>query len=317
MKRLFKNIVLFLCLCAVIFSACFAAVQCIPPQFTNSCYAGMLDKYERLTSIDEPKLVLLGGSNLGFGMNSQVLEEAMQMPVVNMGFFASVKSDFYLNLTKPHIKEGDIVIICYEYALYSEKNSTPYELLYTIENYPEFWHAVPWYDYPYLAAEYFDQYASEKIPRMAIRKFNKPASSIADAYCRAAFNAWGDNAYPRPNDNIYLQFCPNDIFTKENIDPSIMKRLDCFYDDALAQGAKVFISFPPIAKNHVGNDASQIAAYKAALDEQTRIPIISEITEYLYEDILFYDSHYHLNDKGARLRTEQLISDLQAALGAQ
>ena len=315
MNRLFKNIVLFLCLCAVIFSACFAAVQCIPPQFTNSCYAGMLDKYERLTSIDEPKLVLLGGSNLGFGMNSQVLEEAMQMPVVNMGFFASVKSDFYLNLTKPHIKEGDIVIICYEYALYSEKNSTPYELLYTIENYPEFWHAVPWYDYPYLAAEYFDQYASEKILRMVLKE-DRPEAVLQKDYCRAAFNAWGDNAFPRPERTGSIS-ASIESFDASKINPVIMKNLDRYYQHALSQGAKVFISFPPLAKNAVVYDEESIIAYYAALDEQTNIPIISEITDYLYEDIVFYDTYYHLNDNGVPLRTNQLISDLQTALGAQ
>ena len=40
---------------------------------------------------------------------------------------------------------------------------------------------------------------------------------------------------------------------------------------------------------------------------------ISEVEDYMFLGRYFYDSDYHLNDLGASLRTERLISDLQAA----
>lgn len=57
----------------------------LSPQYLGNYQASLIDKVERLESIQEPKIVLIGDSNLAFGIDSERIEEAFGMPVVNMG----------------------------------------------------------------------------------------------------------------------------------------------------------------------------------------------------------------------------------------
>lgn len=312
MRMFLKKIFLFLLAWSFVFLSAFAIVQCLPPQFTTSDHAALLDKYERLCSVQEPKIILLGGSSLTFGMDSETLEKNMQMPVVNFGLHASIKPAFYLNLSDDNINAGDVVVLCFEYVGYSDYHSIPFDYLYTLENYPAFWRAVPVHEYKFLAADYFDQYAVKKIKRM-LRNEDRPETITNFVYRRDAFNAWGDVVYYRP-DLRDTKFKKEYTFKTSSIGPRVIKHFNRYYASAKKQGAQVFISFPPIAKNAIEYDLNAIQEFQTTLDEKLDIPIISKITDYIYEDKYFFDTYYHLNEQGVSLRTEQLQKDLIKAL---
>ena len=65
----------------LLFVFCFGVVM---PQYTGNYQASMVDKAARLRSVEGPKIVLIGNSNMAFGMDSQMLDEAFSIPVVNM-----------------------------------------------------------------------------------------------------------------------------------------------------------------------------------------------------------------------------------------
>ncbi len=81
------------------------------PQYLNNYMAALIDKNERLCSIDEPKIVLVGNSNLAFGINSAMIEEAFSMPVVNMGMHGGIGNPFNEQAAVQNVHEGDIVIL--------------------------------------------------------------------------------------------------------------------------------------------------------------------------------------------------------------
>lgn len=60
-----------------------------------------------------PKIVLIGNSNLAFGINSEEIEQEIGMPVVNMGLHASLGNAFLENMAKLNVCEGDIYVICH------------------------------------------------------------------------------------------------------------------------------------------------------------------------------------------------------------
>ena len=64
-------------------------------------------------SIDEPKIVLLGHSSLAFGIDSERIEEAFGMPVVNMGLHGGNGNAFHEEMAKYNVEQGDIYIICH------------------------------------------------------------------------------------------------------------------------------------------------------------------------------------------------------------
>ena len=93
----------------------------IPAQYTNTFVGELDDKFERLTSIDEPKLVVVGGSSVAFGLESEILEKYVGMPVVNFGLYAALGTKVMLDLSKAGINEGDVVVLAPELDALREK----------------------------------------------------------------------------------------------------------------------------------------------------------------------------------------------------
>ena len=65
----------------------------LSPQYLGNYQASLIDKVQRLESIHEPKIVLIGDSNLAFGIDSEKIEEAFDMPVVNMGLHGGLGNE--------------------------------------------------------------------------------------------------------------------------------------------------------------------------------------------------------------------------------
>ena len=86
--------------------------------FQESRLATLSNQVQRLSKLQSPKLVLVGGSNLPYGMNSEMLSEATGMPVMNMGAQATLPLEFMLELIKPQLHSGDVVIFAFEYGMY-------------------------------------------------------------------------------------------------------------------------------------------------------------------------------------------------------
>ena len=73
----------------------------------------LLDKSARLKSIDGSKIVLIGDSNVSFGFQSELIEQAYGIPVVNMGLHGGLGNAFHEEMAKINVHEGDIYVICH------------------------------------------------------------------------------------------------------------------------------------------------------------------------------------------------------------
>lgn len=90
-----------------------------PPRFgETSGYAALIDKHARLAEITSPKIVLVGGSNVALGIDSEVIENVMDRPVVNMGFGYILGLRYMLEEIKGNLASGDIVVIMPEYDFF-------------------------------------------------------------------------------------------------------------------------------------------------------------------------------------------------------
>lgn len=90
-----------------------AYVNHILPQYAQGYNASLLDKVDRLESIEGPKIVLVGNSNLPFGINSRMIEESMKMPVVDMGLHGGLGNAFQEEMAKYNVVPGDIYVLCH------------------------------------------------------------------------------------------------------------------------------------------------------------------------------------------------------------
>ena len=93
-------------LLVVLFLFCFEIVM---PQYLYGFNASIIDKVQRAESIKEPKILLIGNSNLVFGIDSEMIEEEIGMPVVNMGVHAGLGNAFLDNMSRYFVNEGEDV----------------------------------------------------------------------------------------------------------------------------------------------------------------------------------------------------------------
>ena len=87
-----------------------------PGDVFHSGYQSLVqDQYRILKNTNDPKIVVVGGSSLAFGLNQQMIEEATGYEVVNLGLHAGLGLWFPTEMAKTNINEGDIVLVGYEY----------------------------------------------------------------------------------------------------------------------------------------------------------------------------------------------------------
>ena len=65
-----------------------------------------------------PRVILIGGSNLAFGIDSQLLAQKLGAPVVNYGLEGGLGLTILLNSLQDNMRPGDIVVISPEYELF-------------------------------------------------------------------------------------------------------------------------------------------------------------------------------------------------------
>lgn len=309
---------IFAVLCAVLILLPFpvlayTALIATPPQYDETFLGELGEKHERLKSIEGEKAVLIGGSSLAFGVDSALLEEYIGMPVVNYGLYAAIGTKAMLDLSEKYIGDGDIVVIC------PEVEEQTYSLYYNGESMLQAADG----NIPLLLDAGFDNYGKlaatlpsfSKSKRAFYKSGSKPGAS--GIYSKDSFDEYGDvyverkyNEMPRNYDSAM----PMRIST-EIIGDGFIDYLNGYASKMERRGARVYFSFSPINKNAVASTNTEKEEFYKFLGENLDFPIISGIDKYILDSAYFYDTNFHLNTRGAKLRTALLADDILRETG--
>lgn len=303
MIKLIRNIgILFaiVLFCCVIYFGLFFAF--IPAQYSDNYNASLIDKVNRLETIDKPKIILVGNSNLAYGIDSQMIEEAIGMPVVNLGLHGGLGNKFLERIALLKINKDDLIIICH--SDYSDKDELKQADLawITLENHWELW-KIPdikmW---------------TELLPAMPDYTFNalslywsgRGNHSSDEIYARKAFNIYGDNISYRESGQYEIE-----EGTVPKISNECVKRINKLNTYCNMTGAKLVIAGYPIMIGKSVNDREEYVAFQKELEKRMECEVISDYTDYFYTVDYFYDGCYHMTNEGAAIRTAQLINDIE------
>lgn len=260
---------------------------------------GLQLKLSKLKKLKNEKIIVVGGSNVNFGIDSDLIEKKLKIPTVNMGIHASLGTMFMLDTIEPYIKNGDIIIISREYGggLYiAGTECTPY-FTYILSEVP----------YIFKNLKQSEKILSGTILRSQLNlkqyKFEKQVNYAAGVY---SFNHFkNDNVIE--NNSAQLKIEQNNVKLAEFNDKESEEYYKNFYNKALKKGAKVYFSLPNLLEN-INEEVSALNYYKI-LSKKTKIPMLSE-KKNMYSIDNYLDTIYHLNGIGRKKRTESLIEDL-------
>lgn len=295
-KFIVKLIILFLLIGAFLLS--------LSPQYLWNYQASLLDKVGRLKSIDGPKIVLIGNSNLAFGIDSEEIEEAFGMPVVNMGLHGGLGNAFLERMALFDIREGDVYIVCHT-NYWDREDIDNYELAWiTIENHFELWKILRMKDIKSMITAY-PAYLKKCISYWLANTGNLDSENV---YSRSAFNKYGDIEWE--DEGLEYEFKEGDIEAPAIADNEA-ERLNYLNDYLTQQGAILLIAGYPIADTLDRPADEEYIAFQEELSVKLKAPVISDYTDYIYPTDYFFDTIFHLNNLGKRVRTRQLIQDLR------
>lgn len=282
--------------------------------YKNVFVAALGDKYERLLSIKEPKIAVVGGSSVAFGLNSALLARYTGYEVVNFGLFATLGSKIMLDLSEDGLNEGDIVVFA------PELDAKTLSLFFGAR---AAWQAIDaspsLYDTVWLRNG--EELQAEQEAFEAEKKTYKEdgAPNPSGVYNRKNFNEYGDIYYDRPYNTMALGYDPNTIFelTPEIMSEDFLTYFNNYCARLREKGVEVYFSFCPINDKSLAPETTEqtLDELERYLIDNLNCPVISSIEDYIMDWGYFYDTNLHLNNAGVTARTEMLINDLRAELG--
>ena len=277
--------------------------------------AASIDKRQLLSNPQEERIVLIGGSNLALGINSHLLKKVLGRNPINMGLSALMGHRFMTAVVEPYLKKGDVVVLSFEYEIFGMKMLNDLPTVIFAYNPNLILHLYSWEELKFVLDGFFP-HLGRMIRLVSAEILNgKEAISHLGIYRRNGFNQYGDFVAHWKVDQPEKIRNGWPIYDEKRMD-SIVDRINEFNDVCKKKGALLFYSYPayPIShasKKPIGEAICQICI---RLEKGITIPLLNQFEESLYDDELFYDSCYHLNEKGADRRTKDLANSLKVAI---
>lgn len=309
-----KKMIAILLLIAMIPATLLGVGASLPAYYAESYYAELPQMYEKLKSTTGRKIVIVGGSNVAFGVDSVLLEELLaqcgyEYTVCNFGLYAAVGTSAMLELSEPYLKEGDIVVLAIEPT--SETFSTYFgatAFWKCTELNPEMVLDVNSDQRSALIGNYID-YLQE---RLDIFKTGI-LPSAEGVYAKASFDQNCNMIYERTGNAMALGYDtgnPVDL-AEVSFEAEFLEQVTQYCKTAEDKKAQVLMSFSPVNRGAMASaDADAVYEYFLRCREAFPCRIISDPNDYIMDSGWFYDSNFHLNTAGTQVRTYQLANDL-------
>ena len=262
-------------------------------------------------SIKTPKVLIVSGSNSLFGISSQMITQETGIPAVNTSIQAGFGINYMLYRTRELAKNGDIVLLPLEYELYMS-GALPSNVVvdYVFAHDSKYLLTHPWF----IALLSFE--------RLALGISTKIHSSpIESAYQSRIINLSGDITTNQEtnitvNDRKKLDATTPFKIKEFTYSSFELRSIKQFSDWCYSNKIKLITTWP----STIWFESYKQPNYQGFFQNiknfynSINVPVIGNYRDFMYDKSMFYDTVYHLNDRGRRYRTRQLIKLLQPYL---
>ncbi len=307
MKKFLSLIALTLALAVLMMSGLIWYLICCPAnQFADTYQSVLQRKFDRLMETDGPKIIFVGGSSAGFGLDEALLEEKTGYPVVNLGLHAGFGAIVHTSLSKANINEGDIVLLGYEWGWIGE---TAFETLGTDLTMSAFDHRLDMYRW--IPVEHYDKFLGYLFDHVDSKLNHARARGV---YSSEAFDELGRMTWDRPNATMVYEGNESKYGHINLENASISQKTIDYLTEYRAfvesRGASVYFVCCPYYQGAMRSDEASATRIAQLAEELIGIAYISDPNAYAFPLEYMYDTIYHCNNLGERCRTELLIQDL-------
>jgi len=283
----------------------------------SSQWVDDLYKYKESIELSSPKIVTVAGSNGLFGIDSKMLSDAFGYPVLNDCVNAGVELPVILLHAKRVIGRGDIVIVPLEYPLYSyngEGGEQMIDHLYArepkmldklgfLERFWIFWHI----GYDRLYRGYFDGDDEKSLTGLyGVHNIDKNGDQIKTElkYQMEQMRAEIDRADENPHrygkeyksDALGWEYLKKFVKWCNSREVKVIFVPSTLMDNSLYHNNKI--------ESWYYSNLSNIAKSKG-------LNFVGEPYDYMYDKSLYFNTDFHLINRGREIRTKKLIEDLK------
>jgi hypothetical protein len=300
-------------LVVLVISIIFISIQPDPKHY----YQGSMLKLDLLKTTSSPRIIVTGGSNIAFGIDSKLMGERLGLPVINHGLVVGLGVAPVKEL-RDYIRPGDIIIISLEYYNFSDKVAFfgyPNYLSDWIEFLPKRIKYLP--DPVDDMPNIFTMMLQRKVNRqLNYYLYGESLDQFREIYTGDQFNSYGDftghlNRNPVEQSEIGSSAYPINILDEAYVFLAEFNRY------ATSKGARVY--YEPQPNRQINCEATgdrQLERFYKILQKETAIPVLTPLDQLCLPNEYFFDTPYHLNAEGRKIRTVRLIDNLSRVLNS-
>jgi len=284
-----------------------AVILWLPLNRPDHFLLATIDKENLLHRMPSPKIIVIGGSNTIFNIDSRLVSEATGLPTVNMGLHAGLGLEFMLNEIRPYLKSGDVVIIMPEYAQFFGDLFNGGRILTRLVTLNP--HALR---YVRTWGQYLALFKGAGLEARSKIVYLLGQSSAEETYNRTAFNALGDlrSEVVGNQSLVKLQVENYEIRPLREINSECIRELNEFFIQTQLIGAQVYLAYSAIPLEKYLSNFDRIWALNEHLKQNLKIPLLFTPDKVLVPASEFFDTYYHLNNIGRQRYSEILIKYL-------
>jgi hypothetical protein len=300
-------------------TGCFLLILLLPiiigislPTTPHASQSGFFSVYQKdslLVHTKSPRIIFIGGSNLSYGLNSQIIKDSLHLNPINTGISQGLGIKYMLDNTLPFVKKGDIIVLIPEYFHFY--NDYDYISMYTI-------HTALDIDKSKFKLLNFKQRLNslQFIARISLSKFNPTeyvGFEVDPIDNRYSYNEYGD-IFPHLKDTkiAYSEF-PKDMYDVSMFNEEVIRKIIEFQNKVIELGGEFYISYCVIQDKSFINWEKIIKRVEEEFIKN-EFTIIGTPERYILPDSLLSNSPGHPNKEGADIRTLLFLEDFKKTI---
>lgn len=294
---------------ALIQLAILVAIWRACPDDPDHYMAATLDKHDRLRAAASPRVIFVGGSNVGFSIDSRPFE-ALGLAPVNMGLNDGLGLGFMLGEVEGELRSGDVVVIAPETHLLWT-GSQDDAVWAVLQRRPASLACLAAAG-PRALADVSDQglhFFARKV-RCAAHQVTTDRE-LPTIYRRSSFDQFGDFVAHRGMPARREQPIDRPWPAPETVDlDRSISALKRFADTCEDVGARCFIAWCPIRSERLEQGDALFELLEARLREEVGLPMLETVDDAGYPEEAFFDRGPHLTGEAAAARSVRLAARL-------